>query len=117
MAVIRAFGCQVGQTKGHASTHPIRSLGELTGSYRFQGEITRAGFCNKNLSLFIESPSCLLVSSWRGNMAKKYTVTSNNEVVATETVLLARGRSIEEAQELVSLLNSGLQRLVDDCLP
>jgi hypothetical protein len=50
-------------------------------------------------------------------MAKKYTVTSNNEVVATETVLLARGRSIEEAQELVSLLNSGLQRLVDDWLP
>lgn len=49
-------------------------------------------------------------------MAVRYTITSNNEVVATETLLLARCRNTEEAQQLLSLLNSGLQRLVDDWL-
>ena len=49
-------------------------------------------------------------------MAIKYSVTTPNEVVRTETVVLARCRTAEEAQQLLSLLNSGLQRLVDDWL-
>jgi len=49
-------------------------------------------------------------------MAIKYSVTPHNEVVSTETVVLARCRTAEEAQQLLSLLNSGLQRLVDDWL-
>ena len=49
-------------------------------------------------------------------MAAKYTATPNNEVICTQTVVLARCRTAEEAEQLVSLLNSGLQRLVDDWL-
>ena len=49
-------------------------------------------------------------------MAIKYTATPNNEVVCTQTIVLARCRTPEEAQQLISMLNSGLQRLVDDWL-
>jgi hypothetical protein len=49
-------------------------------------------------------------------MAIRYTVTPNTEVVWTQTVVLARCRTAEEAQQLLSLLNSGLQRMVDDWL-
>jgi len=34
----------------------------------------------------------------------------------TQTVVLARCRTAEEAQQLISMLNSGLQRMVDDWL-
>jgi len=49
-------------------------------------------------------------------MAIKYTATPNHEVVCIETRVLARCRTAEEAEQLVSLLNSGAQRLVDDWL-
>jgi hypothetical protein len=49
-------------------------------------------------------------------MATKYTATPNNEVVYIQTTVLARCRTAEEAEQLVSLLNSGAQRLVDDWL-
>lgn len=49
-------------------------------------------------------------------MAIRYTATPNHEVVSIQTILLARCRTAEEAQQLISLLNSGLQRLVDDWL-
>jgi len=49
-------------------------------------------------------------------MAIRYTITPNNEVIYTQTVLLARFRTAEEAEQLVSLLNSGIQRMVDDWL-
>jgi len=48
-------------------------------------------------------------------MATKYMATPNNEVVY-ETTVLARCRTAQEAEQLVSLLNSGAQRLVDDWL-
>ena len=49
-------------------------------------------------------------------MAIKYTATPNHEVVCIETIVLPRCRTAEEAEQLVSLLNSGAQRLVDDWL-
>jgi len=49
-------------------------------------------------------------------MAIRYTATPNNEVICTQTVVVARRRTAEEAQQLLSLLNSGLQRMVDDWL-
>jgi hypothetical protein len=49
-------------------------------------------------------------------MAIKYTATPNHEVVCIETTVLARCRTAEEAEQLVSLLNSGAQRLADDWL-
>ena len=49
-------------------------------------------------------------------MAIKYTATLNHEVVCIETTVLARCRTAEEAAQLVSLLNSGAQRMVDDWL-
>ncbi|HMK21122.1 MAG TPA: hypothetical protein VK466_02240 [Terriglobales bacterium] len=44
------------------------------------------------------------------------TATHNNEVICTQTIVLARCRTAEEAQQLVSMLNSGAQRMVDDWL-
>jgi hypothetical protein len=49
-------------------------------------------------------------------MAIKYTATPNKEVISTQSVILARCRTAEEAEQLISTLNSGLQRLVDDWL-
>jgi hypothetical protein len=49
-------------------------------------------------------------------MAIKYTATPNHEVMSIETIVLARCRTAEEAEQLVSLLNSGAQRMVDDWL-
>lgn len=49
-------------------------------------------------------------------MSVKYTATPNHDVVCTHTVVLARCRTAEEAEQLISLLNSGFQRMVDDWL-
>jgi hypothetical protein len=49
-------------------------------------------------------------------MATKYTATPNHEVLYIHSIVLARCRTAQEAEHLVSLLNSGAQRLVDDWL-
>jgi hypothetical protein len=49
-------------------------------------------------------------------MAILYSITPNHEVVCTQTTVLARCRTPEEAQQLVSMLNAGFQRMVDDWL-
>ena len=49
-------------------------------------------------------------------MAIKYTATPTHEVICTQTVALARCRTAEEVEQLILLLNSGFQRMVDDWL-
>ena len=49
-------------------------------------------------------------------MAIKYTATPTHEVICTQTVVLARCRTAEEVEQLILLLNSGFQRMVDDWL-